>query len=112
MFGIAPARFVPVKLNGPPGSSVVIFWMATKGIAGLTMLVNVHVIWALGRTLTAGIVSTLVTSVPKVPTGFPEAAAFPSTQFADVIVKFMATVSVRVTAVPVVMTRMGVVVVG
>ena len=84
-----PARFVAVKLKGPPGNPVVIFWIATRGMAGLTILANVHVIWALARTLVAGMVSTLPESVPKLPPGLPEAAAFPSRQLADVIVKLV-----------------------
>jgi hypothetical protein len=39
-----PARFVVVKLNGPPAKTSVVFWIATTGIAGLTMLVNTQVI--------------------------------------------------------------------
>ena len=86
--------------------------MATSGIAGLTILVNVQVIWALARTLVAGIVSTVPARVPKVPAGFPDAAALPSEQVADVIEKFVATVSVMVTAEPVVVARIGVVTAG
>lgn len=112
MLAGAPARFVAVKLNGPPGSSVVIFWIATSGMAELTMLVNVQVICALARMLVAGIVSTLPARVPNVPAGLPDAPALPSEQVADVIVKFVATVSVMVTAVPLVVARMGDVVVG
>jgi len=107
-----PARFVAVKLKGPPGRSVVIFWIATSGMAGLTILVKVQVICALARTLVAGMVSTVPASVPKVPTGLPDAAAFPSEQLAEVIEKFVATVSVMVTAVPLALARMGVVTVG
>ena len=103
---------VPVKLNGPPGNSVVVFCTATCGIAGLTMLVNTQVICALARMLVPGIVSTLPASVPNVPEGFPEAAKFESEHEADEIVKFDATVSVMVTAVPLVVARMGDVVVG
>ena len=44
ILGGAPVRLVAVKLNGPPASSVVIFWIATVGIAGLAVLVRVQVI--------------------------------------------------------------------
>lgn len=81
-------------------------------MAGLTILVNVQVIWALARMFVAGIVSTVPASVPKVPAGFPDAAALPSTQLADVIEKFVATVSVIVTAVPLALASIGVVTVG
>lgn len=112
MLAGAPAKLVAEKLNGPPATTVVIFCMATKGMAGFTMLVNVQVIWALARILVAGIVRTVPASVPNVPTGLPDAAALPSEQLADVIEKFVATVSVIVTAVPVALARIGVVTVG
>ena len=112
IFGIVPARLVPVKLNGPPGNSVVIFCTATKGMAGLTILVKVQVICALERMLVAGMVSTLPARVPNVPAGFPDAPALPSEQLADEMVKFVATVSVMVTAVPLVVARIGVVTAG
>jgi len=112
IFAGVPARFVAVKLNGPPAKSVVIFWIATRGMAGLTMLVNVQVICALARTLVAGMVSVLAAKVPKVPTGFPDTAALLSEQLADVIVKFVATVSVTVTAVPVALAKIGAVMAG
>jgi hypothetical protein len=75
-------------------------------------LVNRQVICALARILVAGIVSTLPDSVPNEPAGLPEAAAFASEQEAEVIVKFVAKVSVIVTAVPLVVARTGDVVVG
>lgn len=112
MLAGAPAKLVAEKLNGPPATTVVIFCMATKGMAGFTMLVNVQVIWALARILVAGIVRTVPASVPNVPTGLPDAAALPSEQLAEVIEKFVATVSVIVTAVPVALARIGVVTVG
>jgi hypothetical protein len=95
-----PARFVAEKLNGPPGSTVVTFWMATKGIAGLTILVKVQTSWALARIAVAGIVSTLPARVPMAPVVLPDAAALLSTQLAAVIVKFVVVPSVMVTAVP------------
>lgn len=112
MLAGVPARLTLEKLNGPPGNSVVIFCTATWGMAGLTILVNVQVIWALARMLVAGIVSTVPASVPKVPAGLPDAAALPSEQLADDILKLVATVSVMVTAVPLVVAKIGVVTVG
>ena len=112
IFAGAPARFVAVKLKGPPGKSVVIFWMATRGMAGLTIFVKVQVICALARILVAGIVRTVPERVPNVPPGLPDAAALPSTQLAEVIEKFVATVSVMVTAVPLALASIGVVTVG
>ena len=107
IFGGTPVKFVAVKLNGPPGNAVVIFWMATTGIAGLTVLVKVQVICALTRTLAAGTVSTVPASVPKLPAGLPEAAAFASVQLAAVRVKLATAGSVIVTAVPVALAKMG-----
>lgn len=86
--------------------------MATSGMAGFTILVNVQVICALARMLVAGIVSTVPERVPNEVAGFPDAAALPSTQLADVIVKLVATVSVMVTATPLVVVSIGVVIVG
>jgi hypothetical protein len=57
--------------------------------------------------LAAAIVSWFPASVPKVPVGFPDAAALASVQFADVMVKFVASVSVILTWVPSVVTRIG-----
>ena len=78
----------------------------------ITVLVKVQVICALARTLVAGIVSTVPTNVPKVPAGLPEAAALPSVQLAAVRVKLGTTGSVMVTAVPVAVARIGVVIAG
>jgi hypothetical protein len=107
MLAGVPAKLVAVKLNGPPAKSVVIFWIATKGMAGLTIFVNVQTSLALVRTFTAGMVSTLPASVPNVPAGFPDVAALLSMQFAPVMVKFVASVSVMVTAVPVALAAIG-----
>lgn len=57
MVGTVPARFVAVKLKGPPGKSVVIFCTATSGMAALTIFVKTQVICARARMLVAGIVS-------------------------------------------------------
>ena len=112
IFEIVPARLVPVKLKGPPGNSVVIFCTATCGMAGLTMLVNTQVICARARIFVPAMVSTFPESVPSAPAGLPEAPALASEQDADEMVKFAASVSVMVTAVPLVVARMGDVVVG
>ena len=76
-------------------------------MAGFTVLVIVQVICALARILPAGIVSTVPTNVPKLPTGLPEAAAFVSLQLAAVSVKLVTTGSVIVTAVPVALANIG-----
>lgn len=107
MFGGEPARLVAVKLKGPPESSVVVFCIATNGIAGFTILVKIQFNLALARTLAAGMVRTLPARVPKVPAGLPDRAALLSEQFAPVMVKLVASVSVIVTAVPVADTTMG-----
>ena len=78
-------------------------------MAALAVLVKVQVICALARTLVAGMVSIVPTKTPKLPAGLPEAAALPSRQLAEVMVKLEATVSVMLTAVPLVVARMGVV---
>lgn len=107
MFGGNPVKFVAVKLKGPPVIPVVIFWIATTGMAGLTVLVIVHVICALARILVAGIVRTVPAKVPKLPAGLPEAAAFASVQLAAVSVKLVTAGSVMVTAVPVALAKIG-----
>ena len=95
----AEARFVEVNVNGPPADPRVVFCTATvAAVAVLTVLVMVQVIFAAASTLAAGIVNTLPTSVPKLA-GFPVMAALASVQVAAVAVKFVAGVSVMVTAV-------------
>ena len=76
------------------------------------MLLNVQVIFALLRMLTAGTVNTLPASVPKAVPGLPDAAEFVSTHEAEFIVKLAASVSVMVTAVPTVVAEIGTIVVG
>ncbi len=112
MAGGAPARLVALKVNGPPARPVVIFWMATRGMAGLTILVKAQLIWALTRMKLAGIFSVLPARVPKLPPGFPDSAAFASVQLAETIEKLVAKVSVRLTAVPVALAGTGVVTAG
>ena len=107
MFGGRPVKFVAVKLKGPPVIPAVIFWIATTGMAGLTVLVIVQVICALARILVAGIVRTVPAKVPKLPAGLPEATAFASVQLAAVSVKLVTTGSVIVTAVPVALAKIG-----
>ena len=107
MLLIVPVRLVAVKVKGPLAAPVVIFWMATVGMAGLTMLVNVQVICAFARMLVAGTVNTLPASVPKVVPGLPEAAEFESRHEAEFMEKLAASVSVMVTAVPTVVADIG-----
>lgn len=107
MFGGKPARFVAVKLNGPPAIPVVTFWIATTGMAGLTVFVMVQLICALARIFVAGMVSTVPANVPKLPAGFPDATALASVQLAAVSVKFVTAGSLIVTAVPVAFARIG-----
>jgi hypothetical protein len=102
-----PARFVAEKLNGPPGSAVVTFWMATRGIAGLTILVKVQTSWAFARIAVAGMVSTFPARVPMAPVVLPDAAALLSTQLAAVMVKFVVVPSVILTCVPLATAEMG-----
>ena len=104
---IDPVRLVAEKVNGPLAAPVVIFCTATVGIAGLAILLNVQVIWALARTLAAGTVKTVPANTPKVPTGFPDAAALASVHEAELIEKFAANASVIVTAVPLALTVIG-----
>ena len=92
------AKFVDVKVKGPPAEPVVVFCTATVAAATFTELVKVQVIWAAATTLAAGMVSTLLASVPKLA-GFPVTAALASVQLAALAVKFVAGVSVMVTAV-------------
>ena len=73
----------------------------------MTVLVKVQVICALARTLVAGMVSTVLANVPKLPAGLPEAAALPSAQLAAVRVKLATTGSVIVTAVPIADAKIG-----
>ena len=107
ILGGVPVRLVDVKTKGPPTTAVVIFCIATTGMAGFTVLVIVQLICALARIFVAGMVSTVPANVPKLPAGLPEAAAFPSVQLAAVRVKFVTTGSVMVTATPVALARMG-----
>jgi len=79
----ADARFVTVKLNGPPGAPVVVFCTAT--VAGFAVLVNEQLICAAGNILAAGMVSTLPLRLPKLA-GLPVAPAFASVQVAEVAV--------------------------
>ena len=107
IFGGRPVKLVAVKLKGPPAKAVVIFCIATTGMAGLTVLVIVQVICALARILMAGIVTNVPANDPNVPAGLPEAAALLSTQLAAVRVKFVTAGSVIMTAVPLVVATIG-----
>jgi hypothetical protein len=93
------ARFVAVKVNGPPAEPSVVLRTATvAAFAVFTLFVMTHVIFAPARTLAAGMVTTLPASVPKLA-GFPVMAEFASVQVTDVGVKLVAGASVMVTAV-------------
>ena len=95
----ADAKLVALKVNAPPAAPVVVFWMATVAVpAVLTVLVKVQLICAAANTLAAGMVSTLPASVPKLA-GFPVMAELASVQLAADAEKFVAGVSVIVTAV-------------
>lgn len=92
-------RLVTTNENGPPAAPSVVFCTATVAAAAvLTAFVNVQVIWAPATTFAAGMVSTLAANVPKLA-GLPLTAALASVQLAAVAVKFVAGVSVIVTAV-------------
>ena len=107
MLLMVPVKFVAVKLKGPPTIPVVIFLMATVGMAGLAMLEKLQTIWALALTRAEGIVNTLPLSVPNAVVGLPEAAALLSRQEAAFIVKLVASVSVITTAVLFAVTATG-----
>jgi len=93
------ARFVALNVKGPPAEPSVDFCNATvAAVAVLTVFVMVQVICAAAKIFAAGMVNTLPTSVPKLA-GFPVTAALASVQVADEAVKFVAGVSVIVTAV-------------
>lgn len=102
-----PCRFVAVKVKGPPANPVVIFWIATDGIAGFTVLVMVQVICAFNFTFAAGIVTNVPANAPKLPGGLPEFTALASVQLAAVNVKLVTAGSFIVTADPTVVTRTG-----
>jgi hypothetical protein len=95
----AEARFVDVKVNGPPADPKVVFCTATVAAAAVfTEFVMVQVILAAATTLMAGMVTTLPASVPKLA-GLPVMAEFASVQLAALAEKLAAGVSVIVTAV-------------
>jgi hypothetical protein len=92
------ARFVTVNVNGPPADPSVVFCNVTVAAFTFKVLVIVQVICAAATTLAGGTVSTLPMSAPKLA-GFPVTAELASVQLAAVAVKFVAGVSVKVTAV-------------
>ena len=96
--GGADAIFVDVKVNGPPAAPRVDFCTATVAAAAFSALVRTQVIFAAATTLAAGIVTTLPAKVPKVPV-LPVTAELESVQLTALAVKFVAAVSVIVTAV-------------
>ena len=87
----AADKLATEKLNGPPATLVVVFRMET--VAGFAVLVMVQVIWAAGKTLAAGTVSTALAKLPKLA-GFPVKPELASVHMADVAVKLGVTVSV------------------
>jgi hypothetical protein len=87
----AADKFATEKLNGPPATFVVVF--RTETVAGFAVLVMVQVIWAAGKTLAAGTVSTAPARPPKLA-GLPVKPEFASVHVADVAVKLDVTVSV------------------
>lgn len=91
---MAEARFVAVKVNGPPNPPDVTFCKASVG--GLGALLNVHTIRAKVLKFTTGTVITLPASVPKLA-GLPEVAAFVSVHTPLLILKLLLAASVKVT---------------
>ena len=91
---MAEARFVAVKVNGPPNPPDVIFCKANVG--GFGVLVKVHTIRAKVLKFTTGTVITLPASVPKLA-GFPEVAALVSMQTPLLRLKLLFAASVNVT---------------
>ena len=87
---------VVAKVNGPPAAPRVTFCKATVG--PLTALVKIQLICAAAKMFAAGIVSTFPAKVPNVPM-LPLMPEFASVQVAVAAVKFVAGVSVTVTAV-------------
>jgi hypothetical protein len=102
------ARFVDVNVKAPPADPRVVFCTATvAAVAVLTVFVIVQVIFAAATTLAAGMVRTFPARVPKLA-GLPVIAALLSVQDAAVAEKFVAGVSVIVTAVLKAVTLIGV----
>lgn len=92
------ARFVDVKVNGPPAAPKVIFCTATVAAFGLMALVMVQFIFAAATTLARGMVRIFPAREPKLA-GLPVIAALASVHVAAVALKLVAGVSVMVTAV-------------
>ena len=95
------ARFVAVKVNGPPKEPAVIFCSANVG--GLGALVNVQTIFAKSFRLTAGTVMTLPANVPKLA-GLPVVPELVSVQVPVDRLKLVLAVSVRVTGLALLVT--------
>jgi hypothetical protein len=94
MLGGADAKFVGVKVKGPPNAPVVIF--CNVRVAGFGALVNVQTIFANSLRLIAGTVIVLPDNVPKLA-GLPDVAALVSVQVPAVKLKLILAASVRVT---------------
>lgn len=103
------ARFVAVKLKGPPNEPDVIF--CSVSVAGLGALVKVQIIFAKSFRLTAGIVIVLPAKLPKLA-GFPDVAAFVSVQVPPPKLKLLLAASVKVTGLALFVTVLLISVVG
>lgn len=98
----AAARFVCVNVKGPLKPPSVVFCTRSKAAP----LVNVQVMSEPALTLIAGMVSTLLASVPKLA-GLPVAPALASTHVAEMMPKPVTAGSVKVTAVLIAVTGIG-----
>ena len=94
IFAIAVARFVAVKVKGPPKEPVVIF--CSVNVGGFGTLVNVQTIFAKSFRLVAGMVMVLPASVPKLA-GLPEVPEFVSVQVPVDMLKLVLAPSIKVT---------------
>jgi len=99
----AEAKFIAVKVKGPPKEPAVIFCSASVGSFGA--LVNVQMIFAKGFRLMAGTVITLPTNVPNAG-GLPVVPALVSVQLPLDRLKLVLAASVRVTGLRMLVTEM------
>lgn len=90
------ARFVAVKVNGPPNEPDVIF--CSVSVAGFGALVNVQMIFAKSFKLVAGTVMVLPDNVPKLA-GLPDVPELVSVQVPLLRLKLVLADSVKVTGV-------------
>jgi hypothetical protein len=96
MLPMADAKFVAVKVNGPPNAPVVIF--CSDNVGGFGAFVKVQTILAKGFRLTVGTVITEPARLPKLA-GLPEVAALVSVHVPLDRLKLLFAASVNVTAV-------------